>query len=324
MQNNTYTIGIDLGATKIAFGVVDQNGKILNQIRLDTEMQKGYSFIKTKIANEVKELIKFYPKPAAVGIGVAGQIDGKTGMVLFAPNLKWTNVPLQNDLEQNLGIPCTVINDVRAAAWGEWLHGAGQGCNDVICLFIGTGVGGGVISNGQMLTGMSNSAGELGHITIDMHGPQCSCGNYGCLEAFVGGWAIAHHAKELIASNPKSGTFLTTLAKAEKEMINTKLIVQGYHKNDPLCVSIIAQVTKALIVGSVSLVNAFNPERIILGGGVVFGLPELSEWVSQGVRKLALPSAVISLKIIPSTLSEPGVVGAAAVARKLSNSKRKN
>jgi glucokinase len=137
--------------------------------------------------------------PPVGGSGSAGQIDPEHGMVRFAPNLGWHNVPFQSDLAGALGLPVVVTNDVRAATWGEWLHGAGKGCNDLVCLFIGTGIGGGVVSGGKMLSGCSNTAGEVGHMIINLHGPPCSCGSRGCFEALAGGWAIARQAREAVS-----------------------------------------------------------------------------------------------------------------------------
>jgi glucokinase len=212
-------------------------------------------------------------------------------------------------------LPVVVTNDVRAAAWGEWLHGAGQGCDDLVCLFVGTGIGGGVVSGGRMLAGCSNAAGELGHITVDLHGPQCHCGNQGCLEALAGGWAIARRAQEAIAADPAAGTSLVQMAGGQQKAVTAKIVAQAFHAGDPLAQELVDEVAQALIAGAVGLVNAFNPCRLILGGGVIEGLPELVDRIDQGVCERALEAASAPLQVLPAQLkNDAGVVGAAALA----------
>ena len=209
-------------------------------------------------------------------------------MVRFAPNLKWREVALGDRLHQALDLPVVVANDVRAATWGEWLHGAGQGAEDLICLFIGTGIGGGVVSGGRMLSGCSNTAGELGHITVDMNGPRCTCGNRGCLEALAGGWAIARRAREAIQADPAAGKALLQAAGLKEpvalEAIDTKVVAAAARAQDPMARLLVDEVARALIAGTVGLVNAFNPCRLILGGGVMQGLPELLDRIATGIR----------------------------------------
>jgi glucokinase len=277
--------------------------------------------VKAEIVAAVRDLQEGTSSlPAGVGVGVAGQVDSKRGLVRFAPNLGWRDEPLQPDLSQALGLPVVIVNDVRAATLGEWLYGAGQGCNDLICLFVGTGIGGGVVSGGQMLSGCSNTAGELGHITIDMHGPSCHCGNQGCLEALAGGWAIARQAKEAVAASQAAGASLLKMAEGLSDAITAEIVAQAAKASDPLAVHLIDHVAQALIAGVVSLVNAFNPCRLILGGGVMEGLPELVQRIDQSVRQRALAAAIEPLQILPAQLhNDAGVVGSAALAMQTFN-----
>jgi glucokinase len=218
-------------------------------------------------------------------------------------------------LSRALKLPVAVANDVRAATWGEWLHGAGRGCDDLVCLFVGTGIGGGVVSGGHMMAGSSNAAGELGHVTVDLHGPPCHCGNTGCLEALASGWAIARRARQAIAADPSAGASLLDRAGGQPDAVTAKIVAQAAHAGDPLARQLIDEVATALIAGSVSFVNAFNPSRLILGGGVIEGLPELVQRVAQGVRQLALAAASTPLHVLPAQLhGDAGVVGAAALA----------
>jgi len=197
---------------------------------------------------------------------VAGQVDPRSGAVRFSPNLGWRDEPFGEDLRRALGVPVVVTNDVRAATWGEWLHGAGKGIDDLVCLFVGTGVGGGVVSGGRVLVGCTNTAGELGHLAVALQGPPCRCGNRGCLEALAGGWAIAQRAKR--GSPPTlRRLFPAREGRGAAGEVSAAVVAQGQEAGDPLARQIIDEAVEALVAGMVSLVNAFNPCRFILGGG---------------------------------------------------------
>lgn len=312
-----HAIGVDLGGTKIELGIVDQTGNILLHQRLDTHVKEGPAAVEAQILESIRYLQQQMNIPIrGIGVGVAGQIDPEIGEVIFAPNLKWHNVPLQANMASVLGLPVRVVNDVRAITWGEWLYGAGQGCADLICVFIGTGIGGGVVSGGRLLTGSSNTLGEIGHMTVDFHGPRCTCGNHGCLEVYAAGWGVAARAKDVIEPNDKKNgsRLLLELVGQQIENMTAKIVVQAYRQGDPLAQQIIEQAKNALISGLVSIINGFNPQRIILGGGFMDGMPELVEEVNLGVRSLALKAATQKLEIVKAKLTkEAGIVGAAAV-----------
>jgi glucokinase len=319
MTANLWAIGVDLGGTKVEVAQVDTEGQVRQRLRRATDVKDGAAAVEDEIVTAVRELQESTgSSPAGVGVGVAGQIEPASGVVRFAPNLDWDNVPLQADLSRALRLPVVVINDVRAAAWGEWLHGAGQGCDDLVCLFVGTGIGGGVVSGGEMLSGCSNTAGELGHITVDLHGPMCHCGNQGCLEALAGGWAIARRAQEAIAADPAAGASMVQMVGGQQMAVTAKTVARAAHAGDPLARELVDEVAQALIAGSIGLVNAFNPCRLILGGGVIEGLPELVDRIDQGVCERALKAASAPLQVLPAQLkNDAGVVGAAAMAIRL-------
>ena len=316
MPQKSWAIGIDLGGTKTEVTQVDGSGTPQEKFLFPTNVKGGAEAIIKEIIAAVKLLIdRVGSPPVGVGIGVAGQVDAETGVVLFAPNLNWRDVPLRIQLSKDLGVPVTVLNDVRSAAWGEWLYGAGKGVDDLVCLFVGTGIGGGVVSGGHMLTGSSNTAGELGHITIDLFGPTCTCGNSGCLEALASGWAISRRIEEAIAEDPSSGEAIMKLNEGQSKKVNSNILRQAAQAGDPLAKLILEEVTIALIAGAVSLVNAFNPRRLILGGGVIRTVPDLVEKVRQGVRQRALAAATTNLEVLPVHFpAQAGVIGAAAVA----------
>jgi glucokinase len=321
MGQEPWAIGVDLGGTKVEVAAVDAGGKILQRLKQPTRVETGPDRIMAAIAGMVRQLRQPHlpSPPAGVGVGVAGQINAATGVVRFAPNLNWREVPFRDRLQTALKLAVVVTNDVRAATWGEWRHGAGQGAEDLICLFIGTGIGGGVVSGGRMLSGCTNTAGELGHITTDLNGPPCTCGHRGCLEALAGGWAIARRAREAIRDAPAAGkAFLQAAGLKEPvapEDVNAGVVAAAARAQDPLARLLVDEVARALIAGTVSLVNAFNPCRLILGGGVMQGLPELLNRIDTGIRRSALTAATEGLQVLPARLQgDAGVVGAATLA----------
>ncbi len=310
-----YTIGVDLGGTKIRIALIDEDGKVHQSIRIPTNTKSGAKGIIADISNCVKKDLKKSKKALALGIGVAGQISTKKGIVTFAPNLGWEKVHLQSELEKALELPVIVTNDVRAATYGEWYYGAGKGYDDIVCLFVGTGIGGGVVSGGRMLEGSTNEAGELGHTTIVVDGRKCHCHNLGCLEAYAGGWAIAERTRERVEKDPRAGKTLLALA-GDVEKITADTIEQAYIKKDKLSISIINETGHYLASGIVGIVNAFNPEVFIFGGGIMNGFKKLKDTVEEEISLRALPSASKKVKFVFDKLGHnAGAVGAAVLAR---------
>lgn len=311
---NKYAIGVDLGGTKIEMGVVDSQGTVHHRLRV--AVKTGAENVQDQIVEGVSQLLHQANVPViGVGIGVAAQIDRPTGTVIFAPNLKWHHVRLQEHLQSALKCPVRIDNDVRVITYGEWRYGAGKGCQDCLCLFVGTGIGSGVVINGELISGFSNTFGEVGHLSVDFNGPKCSCGNFGCMEAFAGGWGIAARAQELVSRFPKEvvQSFLK-VAEENNGVISAKVVVEAYRRGNQLAEQVIGQAKGALISGCASLVNVLNPQRLILGGGVIDGLPELAADVDHGVRQLALKAATKDFEVVLAALTkEAGVVGSAAM-----------
>lgn len=306
-------IGVDLGGTKIDFGLVDETGQIHDHVRIQTPIEKGAEGIENLMIENIKKLQEKASFPLlGIGIGVAGQINRETGEVIFAPNLKWNHVPLRAKLEEALKLPVRVINDARALTLGEWQYGAGIGLQDLLCLFIGTGIGGGIVSGGSLQCGASNAFGEVGHMTIDYRGPVCTCGKKGCFEAFCGGWGIVARAKDEIGQN--NATKILELAGGDMKNVTAFHVVEAFREKDPLAQTVITQMTDALVPACASLINILNPRRLILGGGVVEAMPELIEIIDQGVKKMALKAATSSLEVVRAKLGkELGVLGSATV-----------
>lgn len=312
-------VGVDLGGTKVETALVDDAGRILASNRQPTHAEKGPDAIRRAVCDAVKAcLARSSQRPSGVGVGIAGQVDGDTGEVYAAPNLGWHNVPLMAELEAELSLPVYVTNDVRAAAWGEWKYGAGRGVNDLVCVFVGTGIGGGIVSGGKMMEGCSNTAGELGHMVIVHDGRKCTCPGSGCLEAYAGGWSIAERAKEAVRADAVAGASLVSAAGGI-ENITAKVVGGTSQKGDPLARRLMDETAAYLGSGITGVVNAFNPRLIILGGGVIEGSPELVQAVENHVRPRALKAAASKLKFVKAALgNDAGVVGAAAMAQHMS------
>jgi len=311
------TLGVDLGGTKVNVGLVDADGCLLSihkspihaskePERVIADMLTGVEVCLSKTGQEAK----------ALGIGVAAQVDRK-GVVCGSPNLGWRNVPLKKKLEKQLGLPVVVTNDVRAATWGEWRYGSGRGVDDLAVLFVGTGVGGGIITGGNLLSGCTNSGGELGHITIVYDGRKCRCPNNGCLEAYAGGWAIAERAQETIRTLSNEGRRLLALAGSINQ-VTAVTVSQAYREGNLLARLLVEGTGRYLAAGVVSVVNAFNPCLVVLGGGVIEGIPDLIQMVNDITRNMALAAAVEKLQIVKAALGgDAAVIGAAALAQDL-------
>lgn len=305
-----------MGGTKIEIALVDATGHIVTSQRIPTRRERGPDAVIDSIVDCARDCLNKANKSAQyLGMGVAAQVEKDTGVVLFSPNLRWHNVPLGKRLEDALSIPVIVTNDVRAATYGEWLYGAGQNIDDLVCLFIGTGVGGGAIIGGKLLEGHNNSAGELGHLTIISNGRKCTCPNSGCLEAYTGGWAISERAQEMVTNDPKEGQTLLALAGSTKN-ISAVTVTEAYNLGDPLAQRIVQETAQYLAAGVVAIVNALNPHMLILGGGVIQGLPAYIPMTDQLVRSHALKAASDDLHIVKAALgNKAAAIGAAAFAQ---------
>jgi len=304
---------VDLGGTKIQAAVVDPDGRVVATHRLETDVQGGPKKAVHDIVCCIHACAPDLSVIGAVGVGVAGQVDVATGMVRSAPNLKWTDFPLGDRLEQALEVPVVIENDVRAIAWGVWRHGAGRGIDDLVVLFVGTGVGGGIVSGGRLLTGDRGMAGELGHLTLVAGGRQCTCGNRGCLEAYAGGWAIAERAREAIEADPETGRGI--LERVGQGEITARLVSEAAVDGDPLARELLDETGRYLGAAAVGLAHALNPRRIVLGGGVIDGNPGMVDAVASMVRSQAIPVFSDRLDVRRSELgSEAGVIGSASLA----------
>ncbi len=309
-----YRIGVDIGGTNIKIALVDFDGKIIYSNTTPTRAEMGYEAGVNNIKQAIKDLMQETNQDSktieAIGFGLPGQIDYKNGIVKNLPNIPgWVNVPLAKIIEDEFSIPTRLDNDVRCAALGELNFGAGKGCENLLCITIGTGIGSGIVLNGKLVRGASNAAGEIGHIKMDMHeGPLCGCGDYGCLEAYASGPAIVTMAKEYI-SGGKSAKY-KEMAGADGQ-ITPYLVAQAALQGDAVSIQIFKQMGKIIGTGLASVVNLLNPEKIIIGGGVADAGDILLEPIKQAILDRAMPIQAQSVKVVPAQLANTaGVIGA--------------
>ena len=320
MKKNT--AGVDIGGTNLRFGIIGEDGTVKSDffVALDkslTGTEKKLDFI----IKNIKEFLKINKKYRIkeLGVGIAGQIEDKSGNILFSPNLKLRNIPLKRILEKETGLNVYITNDLTAITYGEWKFGSGKGLDNLICIFVGTGIGSGIVISGTLYTGCSNAAGEIGHITVVSGGRKCACGNSGCLEAYAGGLGIAKIAQER-ASIDKAG-FKNIIDKAggKKSRITAETIFVAYNLDgDKNAAALIKETGLYLSDGVISAVNLLNPCAVILGGGVIEGIPDLFDIVKCEVNKRAIKASASNLIILKSALGkDAGVIGAAGLAATL-------
>ncbi len=308
--------GIDLGGTKMLAVIVDENGAVLASEEQPTRAEEGAERVVARMAEMVRRLADASGRQVkTLGVATAGTLDPADGTVLMAVNLGWTNVPLGRTLARELGMKATVENDANAAAYGEWKAGAGRGTRHCVFVTVSTGVGGGIISDGRLVRGLSASAGEIGHITIDWNGPQCGCGNVGCLELYASGTAIGKAGAAAAAANPAAGRAILEQAGGDVSRVTSREVAAAAAGGDALAAQVLRDAGRALGVGLASIIHMTNPELIILGGGASkIGAPLLGP-MEEAMRRHTIPSVGDKVRIVPPELGVPaGAIGAALFA----------
>ncbi|MFD5317312.1 ROK family glucokinase [Streptomyces sp. NPDC127098] len=259
------TIGVDIGGTKIAAGVVDEQGAILDTCQVPTPpTPEG---VVEAIAHAVKT-VGSDSSAEAVGIGAAGYVDDKRATVLFAPNIYWRREALKDKVEQRVGMPVVVENDANAAAWGEYRFGAGAGHDDVICVTLGTGIGGGIIVGGRLYRGRFGVAGEFGHVRVVPDGLLCGCGSQGCWEQYASGRALVRYARQRATATPEAAEVLLGLGDGTPEGIEGKHVSAAARRGDKVAVDSFRELARWAGAGLADLASLFDPAAFIVGGGV--------------------------------------------------------
>lgn len=311
-----YLVGVDLGGTKIATALTDTDCQILKYESVRTEAARGAEPIVAQMISEIQRITEGLPKESILGIGVAcaGLIEPGTGKVLYSPNLDWRDLPLKEMIKAELPLPVYVGNDVNMAALGELHYGAGIGKKQLVCVFVGTGIGGGIVIDGHLYEGANGFAGEIGHATIDWDGPPCPSGNPGCWEGYASGTAMQRRALDALKQGESS--MLADMIHGDESKMRVELIAEAAAKGDALAQQIIRETGEYLGAGCANLVNVLNPERIIMGGGVIRGVPELVDMTREVVKRRALQDAAAAVEIVKARFGrEAGVIGGAVLAK---------
>ncbi len=306
----------DLGATNTQVALIDASGKISLDARRPTDVRSAKSVVEgvVALAAELLDAAGLPPNElGGFGIGVAGMVEAKTGKVVFAPNLPLRNTPLRKMLLDEFRVPVLVDNDAAMAVLGESRFGAGGGVKDMVMITVGTGIGGGILIDGKLYRGATGCAAEIGHMVLNMDGPVCKCGHKGCFESLASGRAIATRAREAIG---KAGgkSLIMKLADGDIKTVSGELVAQAAAQGDKTAVGVMEETGKIIGVGLVNLVNIFNPQMVILGGGVMEGDTILLKTAMAMVKKCALIPNREAVKIVPAKLgNKAGLLGAAAM-----------
>lgn len=307
-------IGIDVGGTNVKIALVDDKGKIIYSNSVPTYAQMGYEYTVNNIKQAIKDLMKETNTKTSdiqgIGFDFPGQVDYKTGVVKLAPNIPgWVNVPIAKMIEDEFHIPTRIDNDVRCAALGELKFGAGKGCENFVCITVGTGIGSGLVINGKLVRGAANAAGEIGHIKLQMqNGPICGCGDTGCLEAFASGPSIVAMAQEYLKGG--KSTKFREMAGADGE-ITPYIVAKAAEAGDPVAKRIFEITGYYIGMGLVSVINLLNPEKVIIGGGVAEAGDLLLDPIRKTIKERAMVIAGNSVEVVPAELgNSAGVIGA--------------
>jgi glucokinase len=318
MSRKQWVIGIDLGGTKIGTGIVDLEGRVHERDYQPTQAQEGAEEGIRRMTSTARRLMARAGIESqdvlSIGVGAPGPLDIPKGLLIDPPNLpSWCDVPLGQAIEREMQIPTYLENDANAAAIGEYLYGAGRGTRNMLYVTVSTGIGGGLILNGRIYHGARGGAGEVGHTTLLPDGPLCSCGNRGCLEALASGTAVAREGRELVRRG------IATLIQGAEESISARDVVEAMRGGDPYAASIVDRAMHHLGIGMANLVNLFNPEMIVIGGGLSNLGEDLLAPVRRGIAVHAFPAAARQVRVTLAELgNEVGIVGAAGAAIMLS------
>ena len=316
---NMNIIGIDIGGTKILGIRTDEHGTVLKQVRRPTEAAEGLEPVLGRIIDIIRELTP--PEGVdAIGVGVPGPLDPAKGEVYNPPNLPgWNTVPLCQIVRDRLqvpeGVPVALVNDANGAALAEFKFGAGahKGLKHLVYFTISTGIGGGVITNGKLLLGASGMAAELGHIVLDINGPECGCGGYGHFEALASGTALAKEAARLVEDRRE--TSMVSMVGGDPSEVKAETVVQAAQEGDQVARQLMEREGMLVAAGVVTAIHAFNPEIVVLGGGVTNAGDILFDTVRPAVEAGLMPAYRGTYEIVPAALGDiSGALGAVAAA----------
>jgi glucokinase len=311
-------IGVDLGGTNVVVGGIPEDGGTPHGLAsARTPVENGPDAVVDVIVGMIRQCLAETRRAApdaevvGVGVGAPGPPDTKRGIVIFAPNLAWRNMPLRDRIAAAVELPITLDNDANCAVLGEWWRGAAQGARFVVGITIGTGIGGGIVLDGQLFHGASNVAGEIGHTTIDLNGRRCKCGNYGCIEAYASGPAIAARAVEGLEAGATSR--LAQYVHGDLSAMDAQVVYQASRDGDEFAQEVVRDTARFLGATIANVVNSLNPEVVVICGGVTQAGEQLFAPLREEVRRRAFKPAAAACRIVPGSLpGTAGVYGAVA------------
>lgn len=317
-MTDTYAVGIDFGGTKILAGVVElTTGRLVGTCKKKTRTPGDTLDVAKRLSAVVEEALAAAglnkKQLTGIGVGAAGMVNRERGVLLNAVNLGLTEIPITEPLSREFGVPAKLGNDVEVATIGEMKFGAGKGCDNFICIFVGTGIGSGIVINNAILKGAAGTAGEIGHTVLYPNGRICGCGAHGCLEAYASRTAIAKFVASEVARGQES--VVRDKIDPTKGILRSKAISQALEAGDPLVSRAVTEAARALGVGLASVINLLNPKRIILGGGLVEASDLYFRIASEEALSKGLAIAVKKTEIVKSGLGDyAGIIGAARLA----------
>lgn len=305
-----YVVGVDLGGTKIASALFDASGRLVERTEVETAGVQSARDVLDRIMGTV-DAVRGGRKLAGIGLASPGAVNSADGVILQGTNLpEWRDVPLKRWMEEASGTEVQLINDANAAAWGEYVRGAGKGSDSMVYVTFSTGIGAGIVIGGKLLEGVSYFAGELGHVIVDPAGPPCSCGRSGCWEAFASGTSIRNAALEMM-KHTASG--INDMAAAAGEAVSAKHVFLAKEAGDPVAVQVVDRAIRYMALGLANIIHTFNPDTIVIGGGVSKAAGLIPALQAE-TEKMVLDAYRGTCRIVKSELGgDVGLVGAAAL-----------
>ena len=315
-------IGCDLGGTNIKAGIVDVfEGKVLASKSVKTLAREGHDAVIKRIAESIQNLVQEqlidWAEIGGIGVSAPGLLDLDKGTTVFLPNLPghWRDIPLRSSLETYLSKPVYLLNDVRAITFGEWTFGAGRGVENMVCFAIGTGVGGGVVVNNQLVLSMGGTAGELGHISVDLNGPQCGCGSFGCVEVFASGPAITAMGVKAVIQGLT--TSIGSMVGHDLNKISPRVLAKAARAGDEVAQSIWDTAGYHLGVGVCNVALAVGPQKVVICGGVAAAGDLLLNPIRRAIKERMFVMPSDQIEVILGTLgNDAGIIGTAVWASK--------
>lgn len=324
-MKDKYIIGVDLGGTNIKAALFTMDYQVITELSVLTEAAAGPAHVLQRIRMAVQRLTDeggaAVDEIACIGMGIPGLLDPEEGLSIFSPNFPgWEHIHVVNEMKPYYGCPVYIDNDVRVNLYGEWHHGAGRGCRNLVLLTLGTGLGSGIVHDGKVMYGTTFSAGEIGHMNMFRHGRPCRCGSSGCLGRYVSAVGMVNTFKERLQAGQTS--VIQKWTNSDEGRITALMISEAYDLGDELAVCVMHETGELLGFGLANVINLLNPEMIIIGGGMAAAGDRLLHSVRESVNAHALSLSGSRCRIVQAELgSRAGTLGAAVYAHQKLNSR---